>query len=69
MASVEIRATPVKLLRPREGSTNFVMDEDIREITSNLIEVREVGVLSRALHCVGSCTLANLSTALKSVFK
>jgi hypothetical protein len=41
-AVVEVRATTVTLLRPREGSTAFVMDRDIREIESNVVEVREV---------------------------
>lgn len=41
-AVVEVRAASVTLLRPREGSTAFVMDRDIREIESNVVEVREV---------------------------
>lgn len=41
-AVVEVRTTSVTLLRPREGSTAFVMDRDIRELESNVVEVREV---------------------------
>lgn len=41
-AEVEVRAESVTLLRPREGSTTFVMDRDIREIDTNVVEVREV---------------------------
>ena len=41
-ARVEVRSVAVTMLRPREGSTSFVMDRDIREIESNLVEVREV---------------------------
>lgn len=40
-AEVEVRAAEVTLLRPREGSTAFVMDRDIREIQTNVVEVRE----------------------------
>jgi hypothetical protein len=40
-AVVEVRAASITLLRPREGSTAFVMDRDIREIESNVVEVRE----------------------------
>lgn len=40
-ALVEVRAAEVTLLRPREGSTKFVMDRDIREIATNVVEVRE----------------------------
>jgi hypothetical protein len=39
---VEVRAAEVTLLRPREGSTAFVMDRDIREIPTRVVEVREV---------------------------
>jgi len=41
-ASVEVRAASITLLRPREGSTEFVMDRDIREIETSVVEVREV---------------------------
>jgi len=41
-AEVEVRAVEVTLLRPREGSTAFVMDRDIREIPTRVVEVREV---------------------------
>ena len=41
-AEVEVRAAEVTLVRPREGSTAFVMDRDIREITTWVVEVREV---------------------------
>jgi hypothetical protein len=41
-AQVEVRRTSVTLLRPREGATAFVMDHDIREIPTNVVEVREV---------------------------
>lgn len=41
-AQVEVRSTSVTLLRPREGSTAFAMDQGIREIPTNLVEVREV---------------------------
>ena len=40
-AEVEVRAAEVTLLRPREGSTAFVMDRDIREIPTWVVEVRE----------------------------
>ncbi len=40
-AEVEVRAVQVTLLRPREGSTAFVMDRDIREILTWVVEVRE----------------------------
>ena len=40
-ASVEVRVASVTLLRPREGSTAFVMDRDIREIDTKVVEVRE----------------------------
>jgi hypothetical protein len=41
-AQVEVRATQVTLLRPREGSSAFVMDRNIREIPTQVVEVREV---------------------------
>ena len=41
-AQVEVRATQVVLLRPREGSTAFVMDRNIKEIQTNVVEVREM---------------------------
>ena len=40
-ATVDVRVTKATLLRPREGSTAFVMDHDIREIETNVVEVRE----------------------------
>lgn len=40
-ATVDVRVTKATLLRPREGSTAFVMNHDIREIETNVIEVRE----------------------------
>lgn len=41
-AEVEVRAAEVTFLRPREGSTAFVMDRGIREIPTRVVEVREV---------------------------
>ena len=41
-AEVDVRTAEVTLLRPREGSTAFVMDHDIREIVTRVVEVREV---------------------------
>jgi len=41
-AKVEVRSAEVTLLRPREGSTAFVIDRDIREIPSWVVEVREL---------------------------
>jgi hypothetical protein len=41
-AQVEVRAGAVTLLRPREGSTAFVMDREIQEIPTHVVEVREV---------------------------
>jgi len=40
-AKVEVRTAEVTLLRPREGSAAFVMDRDIREVPSWVVEVRE----------------------------
>jgi hypothetical protein len=40
-AEVEVRAAEVTLLRPREGSTIFAMDHNIREILTRVVEVRE----------------------------
>jgi hypothetical protein len=40
-ATVDVRVAQATLLRPREGSTAFVMDNDIREIETNVVEVRE----------------------------
>lgn len=39
---VEVRAAEITLLCPREGSTAFVIDHNIKEISSNVVEVREV---------------------------
>jgi hypothetical protein len=41
-ATVQVRSVQITLLRPREGSTAFVIDRDIREIDTNVVEVREV---------------------------
>ena len=37
-----MRAVSVTLVRPREGSTAFVLDHDIREVASNVVQVREI---------------------------
>lgn len=42
-AEVEVRAVSVTLVRPREGSTAFVLDNGIREVASNVVQVREIG--------------------------
>ena len=41
-AQVEVRATSVTLIRPREGSTAFVLDHDIREVATNVVLVQEI---------------------------
>jgi len=41
-AQVEVCATSVTLVRPREGSTAFVLDHDIREVPTNVVLVREI---------------------------
>jgi hypothetical protein len=41
-AHVEVRATSVTLVRPREGSTAFVLDHDIRECLTNVVQVQEI---------------------------
>ncbi len=41
-AQVEVRATSVTLVRPREGSTAFVLDHDIRELPTNVVQVQEI---------------------------
>jgi hypothetical protein len=41
-ADVEVRAQSVTLVRPREGSTAFVLDHDIREVPSNVVQVQEI---------------------------
>ena len=41
-AAVEVRGAQITLLRPREGSTTFVMDRNIEEIDTQVVEVREV---------------------------
>jgi Transposase DNA-binding/Transposase Tn5 dimerisation domain len=41
-AQVEVRAASVTLLRPREGSTAFVLDRNIREVPTNVVQVQEV---------------------------
>jgi hypothetical protein len=53
-AQVEVRSTSVTMVRPREGATAFVMDNNIREVLTNVVEVREVNAPkgSAALHWV-----------------
>lgn len=41
-AQVEVRAMSVTLVRPREGSTAFVLDNDIREVPTHVVQVQEV---------------------------
>jgi hypothetical protein len=41
-AEVEVRAAEVTLLRPREGSTAFVRDHEIDEISMRVVEIREL---------------------------
>jgi len=41
-AHVEVRSTSVTMLRPREGATAFVMDNEVREVPTNIVEVLEV---------------------------
>jgi hypothetical protein len=41
-AQVEVRSASMTLIRPREGATAFVMDHDVREIPTNVVEVREI---------------------------
>jgi hypothetical protein len=41
-AHVEVRATSATLIRPREGSTAFVLDHDIREVPTNVVQVQEI---------------------------
>jgi hypothetical protein len=41
-AHVEVRSTSVMMLRPREGATAFVMDNEICEVPTNIVEVLEV---------------------------
>ncbi len=41
-AEVEVRATEVTLFCPREGSTAFVIDSDIHEVPTRVVEVREL---------------------------
>jgi hypothetical protein len=41
-AQVEVRATSVTLLRPREGATAFMLDHDIREVPTNVVQVQEI---------------------------
>jgi hypothetical protein len=42
-ATVEVRSASITLLRPRNGSTKFVKEHAIGEISTNVVEVREVG--------------------------
>ena len=53
-AHVEVRSASVTLLRPREGATKFVLDNEVREVPTNIVEVREVKAPkgSAALHWV-----------------
>jgi hypothetical protein len=53
-AQVEVRSTSVTMLRPREGATAFVMDNQVREVPTHVVEVREVNAPkgSAALHWV-----------------
>lgn len=41
-AQVEVRALPVTLVRPREGSTAFVLDHDIWEVPTHVVQVQEI---------------------------
>lgn len=41
-AQVEVRSTSVTLVRPREGTTAFVLDNEIREIPTNVVQVQEL---------------------------
>lgn len=41
-AQVEVRATSVTLVRPREGATGFVIDHDIREVPTSVVQVQEI---------------------------
>jgi len=41
-AQVEVRALTVTLVRPREGSTAFVVDHDIREVLTHVVLVQEI---------------------------
>lgn len=53
-AQVEVRSTSVTMVRPREGATAFVMDNNIREVPTHVVEVRELNAPkgSDALHWV-----------------
>ena len=41
-AQVEVRSTSVTLVRPRAGTTAFVLDNEIREIPTNVVQVQEL---------------------------
>ena len=41
-ANVEVKATSITLLRPRESTTRFVKEQDIRKVETNVVEVHEV---------------------------
>lgn len=41
-AHLEVRSVSVTMLRPREGATAFVMDHDVHEVPTNIVEVLEV---------------------------
>ena len=41
-ANIEVSSTSATLLRPREGATEFVMDNGIEEIETNIVIVKEV---------------------------
>ena len=53
-AQVEVRSASVTMLRPREGATDFVMDNNVHEVPTNIVEVRELKAPkgSAALHWV-----------------
>jgi len=41
-AQVQVSSMSVTIPRPREGATAFVMDNDVREVSTNVVEVCEV---------------------------
>lgn len=41
-AHVEVRATSVTLVRPREGASAFVIDNKIREVPTGVVQVQEI---------------------------
>ena len=62
-AQVEVRATSVTLIRPREGSTAFVLDHDIREVATNVVLVQEINAPRSCTPMQWGCTLGNLFRA------